>query len=808
MPTEKPFRHRAGSLKQSNKPFKSKHATKGTIRDKTKGKTNRKPIKHSSANLRSITRVDRRNAAKLEQQKKREEVLKENRFFEGRHGTPKIVAVIPLCTDVNSYSAVKSIYSSIGVQDPPILKGVAQLNAERFKQKIQFVLLERNFVDILDACKVADYVLFVVSAEVEVDHFGELCLKAMQSQGLPTVITTAMHMEKIPQKKRNDVKKSLLSYMRYFFPDEEKIHSVDQIQDALNVLRTICTQRPKPILWRDIRPYMLAEELVYEANDENFGTLKVTGYSRSVPFSANRLVHLQNFGDFQLNQITASRKGDDDKDSEEKIQVLHVADPELQDTLISENEPNFMENEQTWPTEEEMAGIEDNILETTPKKTVKRVPKGTSSYQAAWIVDSGSDNDDEDYTDEDGDINMTFENDARKLSAEEEIVNENEEEYEEIEVETRTSTLNDPKLDPEEEAKQLKDYLANREKQNRDDLEFPDEVDTPLDIAARTRFQRYRGLQSFRTSPWDPMENLPIDYARIFQFENYQKTKHRVINDAGVGGCGIKGARITLHILNVPKEVADSYDQSRPFTIFGLLENEHKTSVMNFVVTRNSDYNEPIRSKDPLILCCGFRRYLASPIYSQNTQGKGTNNVHKFERFLNPGVTCVASIYGPIQFGHSPIMLFKDNGNVNAPILVATGSFLSSDPKRIIAKRIILTGHPYKIHKKSAVIRYMFFNPEDVLWFKPVQLTTKYGRIGHIRESLGTHGYMKCVFDSPITQQDTVMMNLYKRIFPKWNTTTLWKGGLDGTVAKSPLNVKKIGIQVEKNSNEEIEMEM
>ncbi|GBB94661.1 hypothetical protein RclHR1_00240009 [Rhizophagus clarus] len=807
MPTEKPFHHRAGSLKQSNKPFKSKHATKGAIKDKEKGKVNRKPIKHSSANLRSITRVDRRNAAKLEQQKKREEVLKANRFFEGRHGTPKIVAVVPLCTDVNSYSAVKSIYSSIGLQDPPILKGVAHINAERFKQKIQFILLERNFVDILDACKIADYILFVISAEVEVDHFGELCLKAIQSQGLPTVITTSMHMENIPQKKRNDVKKSLLSFMRYFFPDEEKIHSADQIQDALNVLRTICTQRPKPILWRDIRPYMLAEELVYEANDENFGTLKVTGYSRGVPFSANRSVHLQNFGDFQLSQITASRKGDDDKDLED--QVLHVVDPELQDTLISENEPNFMENEQTWPTEEEMAGIEDNMPETTPKKIMKRVPKGTSSYQAAWIVDSGSD-DGEDYTDEDGDINMTYENDTGKLLAEEEAGNEDEEEYEEIEVETRTSTLNDPKLDPEEEAEQLKDYLANREKQNRDDLEFPDEVDTPLDIAARTRFQRYRGLQSFRTSPWDPMENLPIDYARIFQFENYQKTKHRVINDAAVGGCGIRGARITLHIINVPKEVADSYDPSRPFTVFGLLENEHKTSVMNFVVTRNSDYNEPIRSKDPLLLCYGFRRYLASPIYSQNTQGKGTNNVHKFERFFNPGVTCVASIYGSIQFGHSPVMLFKDNGDANAPILVATGSFLSSDSKRIIAKRIILTGHPYKIHKKSAVIRYMFFNPEDVMWFKPVQLTTKYGRIGHIKESLGTHGYMKCVFDSPITQQDTVMMNLYKRVFPKWNTTTLWNGGLDGTVAKSPLNdkEKEKEIQVEKNSNKEIEMEM
>lgn len=68
----------------------------------------------------------------------------------------------------------------------------------------------------------------------------------------------------------------------------------------------------------------------------------------------------------------------------------------------------------------------------------------------------------------------------------------------------------------------------NRKREEEDDLAFPDELDTPKDVLAKVRFQRFRGMRSFRTSPWDPYENLPRDYARIFQFEDFKRTERGV----------------------------------------------------------------------------------------------------------------------------------------------------------------------------------------------------------------------------------------------------------------------------------------
>jgi pre-rRNA-processing protein TSR1 len=312
---------------------------------------------------------------------------------------------------------------------------------------------------------------------------------------------------------------------------------------------------------------MLADKVDYEPLDpaSETGTLKVTGYIRGSALSANRLVHIQDLGDFQMDQIlscpieTKERLGM----AVDSAQLLHASDPAAQESLVTENEPDPMDAEQTWPTDEEMGLYADDTMDgqsegaASTKKT-RRVPKGTSSYQAAWIVDDepegGEDEDeDEDLGDED-DLMMDEEiqemHDEKDPTAAGDLSDD--EEYEEIELEDKETAF-DATVNAEHEEEALKEYLE-RKKQSQEDMQFPDEVDTPQHTPARVRFQKYRGLKSFRTSAWDPYENLPVDYARIFQFQNFKRSKKRIFDMIGMDGVPV-GTYVTICIKDVPKKV-------------------------------------------------------------------------------------------------------------------------------------------------------------------------------------------------------------------------------------------------------------
>lgn len=807
-----PHSHRPTGLKQKNKSFKSRHATKSSLKTQAKGRMGRiEAPSHSSHKKQQVNgkggdaKRNRLNQRAQLRESKRTDLQRELKFFStasGGTGAPRIVSIVPLHDSIDTLAFVKTFLESLAAEEEITLSSVGSclIRSPRYKTNIHLQLLPHGALyPTLDAALASDYVVFLLSSSYEVEPREEAMLRTLQSMigggsgghGGPEIVAAVQAPvdDPLTPQTRPGVLKSLLSFTNYFFPSVPKVHVAARdgsSADASNLARAICEDLPAGARsasasgrGNDGRGWIVAEEVAWHQSqasdsDDTVGLLSVTGTIRGGRLSADRLVHIPGWGDYQLDAIRSAprptaRRGPAAVAMETSNEVISTPGEEADD-LTAFNEVDTMANEQTWPTEEEMMGAQEHA----EKPRTKRVPKGMGAYQAAWIADEedgeedeeereGSDDDDmQDMEDDIGDAHPSagFGRETRAESVEEET--------EEIELESRAGDRYDD-LDEEEEERQLEAYRRQRSREDNDDLHFPDEVDTPRNIPARTRFQRYRGLQSFRTSPWDPYEDLPLDYARIFQFENYERTRRRA-EEAGREEGVAAGTRVELLIRNVPQRLYESRNASLPLVVYGLLQHEHKQSVLHFAVQRNTEYEEPVRAKEPLILCVGPRRYRVNPIYSQHTHGggKGVNNVHKSERYLRHGGAVVATTYGPVVFGKQSCVLLRENqDDLQAPHLVAMGSFLSADPTRIIAKRIILTGHPFKVHKKTATVRYMFFDREDIHYFGPIELHTKYGRTGHIKEPLGTHGYFKAHFDGPIQQMDTVCMSLYKRQYPK-----------------------------------------
>lgn len=109
-------------------------------------------------------------------------------MFAGKDGAPRVVAIVPLAEDVSGKLAVRSLNAALDLEEDVPERGVARVVVERFKQKVQYLIVGRDLLGALDACRVADFVVFVLSAEQEVDALGELVLRSVESQGVSNVL--------------------------------------------------------------------------------------------------------------------------------------------------------------------------------------------------------------------------------------------------------------------------------------------------------------------------------------------------------------------------------------------------------------------------------------------------------------------------------------------------------------------------------------------------------------------------------------------------------------------------------------------
>ena len=636
------------------------------------------------------------------------------------------------------------------------------------KERLTFIKTTRDIYSILDACKVSDIIYFISSySKTEydkwqtdpdkysncIDEFGYKILSMIRAQGLTDHIGIIQDLHLIPNKKQNEIKKLYQRYLTSeikpnkifnFYNNKNKDEPNLELNDENEIkaiLRLSCALAPYTtnLELRKHRSYMLIENIVKD--EKNNLNANIYGYIRGNTLIEGKYIHITGFGDYKVLNIEISNDPLPVKSKYEKIneKTEKNKNEKKMDVEEKKNNNNKEINNEIIESHPENSNFDK---ENKPEIINDELPENKKEKESNKIEEE-----------EDIDFNIDIKDDDEDISYH-----------------------SDSNLEDEEEKKKISNKHKNKTNikyRTKEEMEFQDEVDTPINILAKERFKKYRGLESMKNGNWNPLENLPKEYGSIFSFENIRNTNRLAIKFSIENGEKISGNYIKITIKDFNFDDLKYIKENIPIVLSTLLDHERKLCVMNYKITPYFEQNDEIiqsLNKSVLECQCGFRRYLIKPIFSVDIN-KNSDKI-KYEKYLSKDKFYVCSTYAQLTYSNSPTILFtRINGDLS---LVGTGISLDSNAKKIILKKIILTGYPVKIKKKKAIVRYMFFNPTDVNYFKPIQLTTKNGLRGNITESVGTHGYMKCIFNDFIKSNDTVCLNLYKRVFPVWFKET-WK---------------------------------
>lgn len=690
------------------------------------------------------------------------------------------------------------------------------------------------------------------SQRPDYDHLvsekGDSILHAIKAQGLPSLLTVLtytssedheadfMSVKSAKSVRRAKTKRSL-NLKKYvsrfanteFGPNNDDVLEINishlyatadmevadeptttKREDIAALVRALCTKAASPPKWvaESPRPFILSDSYQY---DPSTSELKICGYVRGkIPFSVHRLVHVTGVGTFGCKAIEKSQnpmaRAGTAMDSTPPVVIAKASECEPLDMFAT---PDALDGEQNlvgFDDDDDCVDEAANDQGGAEKQKFAR-PAGWSDYQAAWldaVDDVGADDAGFDHGELADELN-------KKSSAS---------------VATNAMDMDDANDVTAEEKRLLREQ---RKKEETEHQEFPDEVEVDEDENARDRYARYRSLKSFKKTHWDPKENLPESYSTIYTFSNFKATQRSVMQDmmdvadaatamegqfgfaAGakakpsedvemddssededlLDGCVPSGSYVTITLERVTPVNMNEVSPKSLLVAVALLPHENKVSVLHAGLSQSAgctvDEDLPVKSKDVLTFRCGWRTWKTRPVFSQNNLNC---NKHKFERYMpKNGAFFAATFFGPVTYTPCPVLVFRQQEG-KPKELCAAGSMLGADADRIVVKRIILTGYPVRVHKRHATVKYMFYNPDDVKWFKPAGLWTKHGLNGHIIQSVGEHGTMKCLFNAPIKQHDTVCLPLYKRIFPKFASETAEDGvGSENRSVKGPKQV-------------------
>ncbi|XP_030506282.2 ribosome biogenesis protein bms1 isoform X2 [Cannabis sativa] len=235
------------------------------------------------------------------------------------------------------------------------------------------------------------------------------------------------------------------------------------------------------------------------------------------------------------------------------------------------------------------------------------------------------------------------------------------------------------------------------------------------------------------------------------------------------------GTYVRLEIHGVPVEMVDHFDPCQPILVGGIGLGEESVGYMQARLKRHRWHKKVLKTRDPIIVSVGWRRYQTMPVYAI----EDANERHRMLKYTPEHMHCLAMFWGPLAPPNTGVVAFQNLSNNQATFrITATAVILESKHETKIVKKLKLVGYPCKIFKKTAFIKDMFTSDHEIARFEGAAVTTVSKIRGQVKkaakEEIGNHpkkmggqvkeGIVRCTFEDKIKMSDIVFLRAWTRV--------------------------------------------